>query len=92
MIVDFDEFVQEVAPGKTFLERSDLTDLPEQTRRILTELARCEGRLDDLCEALDWSSTELAYRLTELELGGLVRRNLEGNYDLLCWELLGQLG
>jgi DNA processing protein len=92
MIVDFDEFVQEVAPGKTFLERSDLTDLPEQTRRILTELASCEGRLDDLCEALDWSSTELAYRLTELELGGLVRRNLEGNYDLLCWELLGQLG
>jgi DNA processing protein len=91
MIVNFDEFVHEVAPKPTRAKRNDLSPLPQETRRILLELARAEGQLDALCEALDWSSTELAYRLTELELEGLVRRNLEGNYDLLCWDQLSQL-
>jgi DNA processing protein len=91
IIVDFDEFVQQVAPRPTGTHQCEYSTLPKDTKRLLLALAKAEGQLDPLCEALDWSPTEMAYRLTELELEGLVRRNLEGNYDLLCWDLLSQL-
>lgn len=90
MIVDFEQFVYEVAPRPKPAQRA-LPTLTDDTKVLLRALARAEGCLGTLCEEVDWSATEIAYRLTELELEGLVQRNLEGNYDLLCWDLLRDL-
>lgn len=90
MVTDFDEFVHEIVPRKTSKSPS-VKRLDPDTALLLKHLARSEGRIDPVCEALDWSPTELAYRLTELELEGLIVRNLDGQWDLLCWDLLGDL-
>ena len=83
-----------MAPQRTEskdLNAERLPDLSPETRQLLLLLAAEDGDVEQLCLKVDWSPVELAYRLTELELEGLIRRTYEGNWELLRWDLLGDL-
>ncbi len=91
MLTDFDEFVHQVTQKSRRTPRQGPPQLDPDSRELLLRLARSEGDIGAICDDLDWSATEIAYRLTELELAGLIARNIQGQWDLLCWELLPQL-
>jgi DNA processing protein len=91
MLTDFDEFVHQVTQKHRRPSRPKLPELDDDSRDLLLRLARSEGDIEPICRELDWSATEIAYRLTELELAGLISRNIQGQWDLLCWELIPQL-
>jgi DNA processing protein len=94
-IIDLDEFAETVAPSKVENERSSEALPPSlnspENREILAHLARCDGSLDDICESEKWTPTELACRVTELELDGVVRRMIDGRWTILRWDLAGHL-
>ena len=91
MLTDFDEFVHHVTRKTRQAPRRTLPALDDDSRDLLLRLARSEGEIESICRDLDWSATEIAYRLTELELAGLISRNIQGQWELLCWELIPQL-
>ena len=91
MLLDFDEFVSSLIKVPQPAPSRELPELDDENRELLLLLARFEGDVGPICRELDWSATEIAYRLTELELCGLVKRNIQGQWELLCWDLLPQL-
>ena len=94
-ILDLEEFAESIAPNPanqgSSQEALRLSKMDSQNVTLLKQLAKSEGMVDDICESGQWSPTELAYRLTELEIEGFVRRTLDGNWDILCWNLLSEL-
>lgn len=56
---------------------------------LLVELAKLEtGQPSELCQKLRRTPAEVAGGLAELELLGIVRRRLDGTWDLLRWDLV----
>jgi DNA processing protein len=92
-ILDLEEFAETIAPSTQRLSapNNPLSKLSKENTKLLELLYQAEGTVDDICRNLSWSPTELAYRLTELEIDGLIRRRLDGAWDVLCWDLLGHL-
>lgn len=92
VISSIPEFLEEVAPSKCAAPNPKTLPVMEpEERELLFALARSDGSVDQFCDSTSWSANELAYRLTSLELAGLVRRAPGGTWDVLCGELLGQL-
>lgn len=93
VIHDLEEFAEQVVPSARPGSRPDrrAPKLCATKREILRVLARSEGCTEPLCRSSELSPVELACHLTELELDGLVKRELDGGWQLLCWDLLGEL-
>ncbi len=94
VVHDLEEFAEQVAPSAR-LEmgaKNRVARLCPTKRAILTILARSEGCTEPLCRTSELSPVELACHLTELELDGLIKRELDGGWQLLCWDLLSELG
>lgn len=93
VIHDLEEFAEQVAPStrQSSEKVAPLVKLCQTKRTILKILARSEGSCEPLCRELDLSPIEIACYLTELELDGLLQRQLDGSWQLLCWDLLGNL-
>ena len=90
-IWDLEEFVESVAPTRRREQEPKLTTLEPRKQMIVELLAESEGEVDCLYNQTNFSPTELAYELTELEIDGLVRRTWDGRWEVLCWDLLGHL-
>lgn len=90
-LVNVEEFLESIAPSKRPRKRETWPPLSSDEQHLLVSLADNDGQLDHVCESLDWSATELAYRLTGLELQGLVGRAIDGTWQVLCWELVRKL-
>ena len=94
VMIDIEEFAEAVAPQWRESKNPTQEKLPQlspESRYLLSLLAAEDGDVDQVCNRVEWSPVELAYRLTELELEGLIRRTYEGNWELLRWDLLGNL-
>lgn len=93
IITDIDEFLNEIAPLRTPSKDAELSnlELSPENLKVLECLARHEGDLGALCEELRFSATEIAYRLTELELENVLRRSLNGRWEIVRWDLLSHL-
>lgn len=94
VMIDIEEFAETVAPQRWVSKEQTeekMAPLSPESRHLLNLLAADDGNIEQVCHKVDWSPVELAYRLTELELEGLIRRTYEGNWELLRWDLLGNL-
>lgn len=87
LIYDIEEFAEQVAPSgrKQTTDKGMDPALSQPKREILELLERADGRTDLLCQESRLSPTELACLLTELELDGYVRRQLDG-----LWAVCGR--
>lgn len=92
VILDMEEFVNMVCPRQSNIENSDRTALNRETSELLWLLAKCEGVTADFCRASKLGPNELAYRLAEMEIEGLIRRDLDGSWTILRWDLVTDLG
>ncbi len=90
-LINVEEFLESVAPSRRPGKKEQLPLLSSDDQYLLMSLADSDGRIDEVCNSLDWSASELAYRLTGLELQGLVGRALDGTWQILCWELVRKL-
>jgi len=96
LITDLDEFVETVAPSRVSSEamsnsRPHCLEDP-LNRELFHLLCREEGVVDKICHDSRWSPTMLAYRLTELEIGGLTKRMIDGTWEIRRWDLASDLG
>lgn len=91
VILDLEEFVNEVAPRPATKTRPQEDPLSPETADILRLLAQCEGVTADFCRASKLGPNELAYRLAEMEIEGLIRRDLDGSWAILRWDLVKEL-
>lgn len=90
---DIDEFVAQLVEELqvTYPFQSPLPLLSPELSPLLTALAQDEEASHSwLCQSLGLSPRELASRLGQLELTGVVERRFDGGWSVLRWDLVEQ--
>ena len=93
VVWDIDEFVNEVTSCNNTEQRnsSDLESISEENRKLLRILIEVDCQMNEFCIQANIGPQELAYRLTEMELDGLIRRTHNGAWEILRWDLIRYL-
>jgi DNA processing protein len=83
IICDLEEFAEKVAPTRMGTSRLTHSQLQPVLQEVMVTLQECGGSTSMLCQRSDLSPRELACHLSELEMTGYLRRQLDGNWEIL---------
>ncbi len=80
LVTSIDDILEEFHIKKT---RKDVQALTDEERGIVKILQKESLSIDDLLEKIDFDMREAMFLLTELEIKGIVKKNISGQYEAI---------